>query len=108
MSLYTQPYDFAIPPDDGPGDYIEHLIDDGDDLLRRKPRDICAVLSNAPREFDSAVADLLRCLWIDPKLQNIRLRKLAEWLKDEPDMVEIAGEVLADIAEASLPDYSED
>ena len=63
--------------DDGPGDYIDYLIEDGDDLLKRKPRDICAVLSNAHPQFDDAIADLLLCLWIDPKLQNVRLRKLA-------------------------------
>lgn len=108
MSHYTQPANFCIPDDDDAGDFVAHLIEDGDDLLKRKPRDIASVLSNAPAEHDDAIADLLRALWIDPKLQNPRLRKLAEWLKAEPDMDEIAAECMQSIVDASQPDYSED
>lgn len=104
---YTQPADFCIPPDNDCSDYIDHLIEDGDDLLDRKPRDICAVLSNAPPEFDDTIADLLRCLWLEPKLQNARLRKLADWLRDEPEMVDIASEVMADMAEESRQDEAD-
>jgi len=96
------------PPDDDGGDYIQHLIDDGGDLLKRKPRDICSVLSNAHPQFDDVIADLLRALWIDPIKQNVRLRKLAEWLRDEPEMVDIAQEVIDQIADENHPDYSED
>ena len=95
------------PPDDNSGDYIQHLIEDGDELLKRKPRDICSVLSNAHPQFDDAIADLLRALWIDPVKQNIRLRKLAEWLKDESEMVDIAQEVIDQIADENQPDYSD-
>lgn len=95
------------PDYDGrPGDYVQHLIDDGDDLLDRMPRDLCSVLSTAPAEHDSAIADLLRCLWHPPMRQNVRLRKLAEWLRAEPDMQEIAAECMASIAEQYQPDYS--
>ena len=45
---------------------------------------------------------------IDPRLQNPRLRKLAEWLKAEPDMREIAAECMDQIADQYQPDYSED
>ena len=95
------------PPDDHSGDYIQHLIEDGDEVLKRKPRVLCEVLGDAPPEFDDAIADLLRCMWIDPKLQNVRLRKLAEWLKAQYCMDDIADDVLKQIADENQPDHSD-
>jgi len=99
MSLHTQPLDFTIPPDDSStGDMVHDELLDGERLLTRAD-ELAIIIGSAPREHIDAIADLLRPLFIDPVMQNKRLRALAEWMRDDDDAKELAFAVIeADLA----------
>mgnify|MGYP000340666867 CR=1 FL=1 len=97
------------PPDDnGAADFCADMLKSGDHILDRRPGDLMALIADAPREFDGVKADLLRALFADPITQNKRLRKLAEWMREDKHCNDLAFEVLADMAGESQPDYSDE
>lgn len=96
------------PPDDGAGDFCSDMLITGDHILDRRAGCLMAIIADAPSEFDSVKADLLRALFIDPINQNKRLRALAEWMRNDKGAQELTFDALADMAAESQPDYSED
>ena len=96
------------PPDDGAGDFCADMLITGDHILDRRAGCLMAIIADAPSEFDSVKADLLRALFIDPIKQNKKLRALAEWMRNDKGAQELTFDVLADMAGESQPDYSED
>lgn len=109
ISQRTRPGVLAVsPPDNGPADYCSDMLITGEHILDRRPGDLMAILADAPSDFDSVKADLLRALFADTITQNKRLRKLAEWMRDNQSAQDLAFEVLADMADESQPDYSDE
>ena len=96
------------PPNDGAGDFCADMLITGDHILDRRAGCLMAIIADAPSEFDSVKADLLRALFTNPLTQNKRLRALAEWMRNDKCAQELAFDVLADMAAESQPDYSED
>lgn len=102
-SLHPNSPDF----DDRLSTYIDKLVCDGEALLAHRPHELCEVLSRAPVAHQAAIADLLRPLWIDQRLQNQRLRALAQWLKANEATAELAAEIADDEADAAAADEAE-
>lgn len=95
------------PPDDGAGDFCADMLITGDHILDRRAGCLMAIIADAPSEFDSVKADLLRALFTNPITQNKRLRALAEWMRNDKGAQELTFDVLADMAGESQPDYSD-
>lgn len=95
------------PPDDGAGDFCADMLITGDHILDRRAGCLMAIIADAPSEFDSVKADLLRAMFADPITQNKRLRALAEWMRNDKGAQELAFDTLADMAAESQPDYSD-
>ena len=96
------------PPDNGPADYCSDMLITGEHILARRPHDLMAIIANAPSEFHGVIADLLQPLFDEPIKQNPKLRKLSGWMRDDQAALDLAFEVLADMADESQPDYSDE
>ena len=83
----------AVSPPDDPNeasaDMVSDELRDGARILSRAD-ELAIIIGSAPREHIDAIADLLRPLFIDPRLQNKRLRALAEWMQEDADANELA------------------
>ena len=77
------------PDDDCTGDMVHDELLDGARLLNRAD-ELAIIIGSAPREHIDAIADLLRPLFIGPRLQNKRLRALAEWMQEDADANDLA------------------
>lgn len=96
------------PPDDGAGDFCADMLITGDHILDRRAGCLMAIIADAPSEFDSVKADLLRALVVAHPLGECAQPLVLGDRVGKQGAQELAFDVLADMAAESQPDYSED